>query len=224
MRRHDRHRRGDPQRLRRGGDQPRSSRHLRHVLSPALRGLRRDRRQRGGQAPPRYGRLPRRPAVRPLCRRPGRLRLWPSAGAHARARSRALGGGAATVPEWRRSGMSEKRTGEMQVIDDAEQRGRTELWPFWRRVYAQGDPLPRLACTVSRPTYRFDEDEPLPEEYKTLLIRMLRHEGERAGNKSFLGLMASCLDLAETIFPTAEAKLLKAEYLAEELKHGIMFH
>ena len=120
--------------------------------------------------------------------------------------------------------MSERRTGEMQVIDDAEQRGRTELWPFWRRVYAQGDPLPTLACTVSRPTYRFDENEPLPEEYKALLIRMLRHEGERAGNKSFLGLMASCLDLAEAIFPTAEAKLLKAEYLAEELKHGIMFH
>jgi len=55
--------------------------------------------------------------------------------------------------------MSETRAREMQVIDDAEQRGRTDLWPFWRRVYAQGDPLPALACTVSRPTYRFDENE-----------------------------------------------------------------
>jgi 1,2-phenylacetyl-CoA epoxidase catalytic subunit len=53
---------------------------------------------------------------------------------------------------------------------------------------------------------------------------MLRHEGERAGNKSFLGLMATCLDLAEAIFPDAESRLLKAEYLAEELKHAIMFH
>src|SRR3989454_752409 len=53
---------------------------------------------------------------------------------------------------------------------------------------------------------------------------MLRHEGERAGNKSFLGFMATCLDIAEALFPTAEAKLLKAEYLAEELKHAIMFH
>ncbi len=120
--------------------------------------------------------------------------------------------------------MSDTRASEMNVIDEAERRGRTDLWPFWRRVYAQGDPLPKLACAVSRPGHRFDEDDPLPEEYKTLLLKMLRHEGERAGNKSFLGLMASCLDLAETIFPTAEAKLLKAEYLAEELKHAIMFH
>ena len=120
--------------------------------------------------------------------------------------------------------MSDTRASEMHAIDDAEQRGRTELWPFWRRVYAQGDPLPRFTCAVSRPGYRFDEGDPLPPEYKALLMRMLRHEGERAGNKSFLGLMASCLDLAEAIFPTGEAKLLKAEYLAEELKHGIMFH
>ena len=69
-----------------------------------------------------------------------------------------------------------------------------------------------------------DEGEPLPGEYKELLIKMLRHEGERAGNKSFLGFMATCLDIAEALFPTAEAKLLKAEYLAEELKHAIMFH
>ena len=113
---------------------------------------------------------------------------------------------------------------ETSVIEDAERRGRTELWPFWRRVYAQGDPLPRFAPPVDRPAYRFDEGEPLPEEYRGLLLRMLRHEGERAGNKSFLGFMATCLDLAEAIAPDAESRLLKAEYLAEELKHAIMFH
>ena len=113
---------------------------------------------------------------------------------------------------------------EMGVIEDAERRGRTDLWPFWRKAYAAGDPLPQLACAVSRPGYRFDEGEPLPEEYRSLLTKMLRHEGERAGNKSFLGFMGTCLDLAEALFPTAEAKLLKAEYLAEELKHAIMFH
>jgi ring-1,2-phenylacetyl-CoA epoxidase subunit PaaA len=113
---------------------------------------------------------------------------------------------------------------EMDVIRDAEERGRTDLWPFWRRAYAQGDPLPKIVCAVSRPTYRFDEDEPLPEEYKALLMKMLRHEGERAGNKSFLGFMGTCLDLAEALFPSLETRLLKAEYLAEELKHAIMFH
>jgi len=112
---------------------------------------------------------------------------------------------------------------EMRVIEDAEQRGRTDLWPFWRRAYALGDPLPSLACTVSRPEHRFDEGDRLPDEYRDLLLKMLRHEGERAGNKSFLGLMATCLDLGEALFP-APAKVLKAEYLAEELKHAIMFH
>jgi len=111
----------------------------------------------------------------------------------------------------------------MRVIEDAEQRGRTDLWPFWRRAYALGDPLPSLACTVSRPEHRFDEGDRLPDEYRDLLLKMLRHEGERAGNKSFLGLMATCLDLGEALFP-APAKVLKAEYLAEELKHAIMFH
>jgi ring-1,2-phenylacetyl-CoA epoxidase subunit PaaA len=120
--------------------------------------------------------------------------------------------------------MSDERERDMGVIAEAEQRGRTDLWPFWRRVYAQGDPLPILAGTAARPRHRFDENEPLPAEYKSLLLRMLRHEGERAGNKSFLGFMATCLDLAEALFPTEEAKLLKAEYLAEELKHAIMFH
>jgi len=113
---------------------------------------------------------------------------------------------------------------EMTVIEEAEQRGRTDLWPFWRKAYAQGDPLPKLTCQVSRPAYRFDEGDPLPEEYKGLLLRMLRHEGERAGNKSFLGLMGTCAELAEALFPNQETKLLKSEYLAEELKHAIMFH
>jgi hypothetical protein len=55
-------------------------------------------------------------------------------------------------------------------------------------------------------------------------MKMLRHEGERASNKSLLGLMGTCLELAENQAPTAEARLLKAEYVAEELKHAIMFH
>ncbi len=112
---------------------------------------------------------------------------------------------------------------EMDTILDAEERGRTGLWPFWRKSYAKGDPLPAFPAPASR-AYRFDEGDPLPEEYKSLLLRMLRHEGERAGNKSFLGLMATCLDLAEALFPDRESKLIKAEYLAEELKHAIMFH
>ena len=112
---------------------------------------------------------------------------------------------------------------EMDTIVEAEERGRTGLWPFWRKAYAKGDPLPAFPAPASR-SYRFDAGDPLPEEYKALLIRMLRHEGERAGNKSFLGLMATCLDLAENLFPTLEAKVIKAEYLAEELKHAIMFH
>jgi ring-1,2-phenylacetyl-CoA epoxidase subunit PaaA len=112
---------------------------------------------------------------------------------------------------------------EMDVIVDAEERGRTGLWPFWRKAYAKGDPLPAFPAPATR-SHRFDEGDPLPDEYKALLIRMLRHEGERAGNKSFLGLMATCLDIAESLFPTRESKVIKAEYLAEELKHAIMFH
>jgi 1,2-phenylacetyl-CoA epoxidase catalytic subunit len=113
---------------------------------------------------------------------------------------------------------------DLTAIEDAERRGRTDLWPFWRKAYAQGDPLPGLARQVSRPAYRFDEGDPLPEEYKGLLLKMLRHEGERAGNRSFLGFMATCAELAEAFFPTQETKVLKSEYLAEELKHAIMFH
>jgi ring-1,2-phenylacetyl-CoA epoxidase subunit PaaA len=98
------------------------------------------------------------------------------------------------------------------------------LWPFWTRVYEQGDPLPDLSCKISRPDYAFDEGGELPDEYRNLLMKMLRHEGERAGNKSFLGLMGTCLEAAETLAPNADAKLIKSEYLAEELKHAIMFH
>src|SRR5438309_3800855 len=101
-------------------------------------------------------------------------------------------------------------------------RNHGSVWPFWTRVYAKGDPLPDLRCSVDRPQYSFDEGEELPQEYRLLLLKMLRHEGERAGNKSFLGLMGTCLELAEAQAPTAEARLLKAEYVAEELKHAIM--
>ncbi|MBV8454813.1 MAG: hypothetical protein JOZ29_21455, partial [Deltaproteobacteria bacterium] len=107
--------------------------------------------------------------------------------------------------------------------ESAHKRG-SELWPFWSRAYAQGDPLPDLRCTAERPQHSFDEGEELPQEYRLLLMKMLRHEGERAGNKSFLGLMGTCLELAEAHAPTDEARLLKAEYVAEELKHAIMFH
>jgi len=103
-------------------------------------------------------------------------------------------------------------------------RASSDRWPFWQTLYAEGDPLPTLACQVERPAYAFDEGDLLPAEYKDLLLKMLRHEGERAGNKSFLGFMATCLDLAEAIAPSARAKRVKAEYLAEELKHAIMFH
>lgn len=106
----------------------------------------------------------------------------------------------------------------------SDERGRPDLWPFWRRAYAQGDPLPRLAGGGSRPAHRFDEGDPLPDEYRTLLLKMLRHEGERAGNRSFLGFMGTCLELGEALAPDGQARLLKAEYLAEELKHAIMFH
>jgi len=109
------------------------------------------------------------------------------------------------------------------AIETKRDRG-AGLWPFWPSVYAKGDPLPDLSRVHDLPGYHFDEGDKLPEEYKTLLMKMLRHEGERAGNKSFLGLMSTCLDAAETLAPTPEAKLLKSEYLAEELKHAIMFH
>src|SRR5919198_4231905 len=105
---------------------------------------------------------------------------------------------------------------EPKPVDGAAARGRSELWPFGGAAYAHGDPLPPLSCTVSRPTHRFDEGDALPDEYRELLLKMLRHEGERAGNKSFLGFMGTCLELAEALFPPGPMRLVKAEYLAEE--------
>lgn len=102
--------------------------------------------------------------------------------------------------------------------------GGRGLWPFWTRVYAEGDPLPDLSCRARREHYAFDQGDELPEEYRSLLMKMLRHEGERAGNKSFLGLMGACTEIAETLAPDGTARLIKSEYLAEELKHAIMFH
>jgi 1,2-phenylacetyl-CoA epoxidase catalytic subunit len=111
---------------------------------------------------------------------------------------------------------------------DAVERGERMrgggLWPFWTHIYAQGDPLPDLSCKVDRPQHSFDEGDELPEDYRGLLMKMLRHEGERAGNKSFLGLMGTCIEVAETLAPDPAARLIKSEYLAEELKHAIMFH
>ena len=108
-------------------------------------------------------------------------------------------------------------------LEGTTQTRRNDLWPFWRQAYARGNPLPDLTCRVDRSTYRFDEGDAVPDEYRDLLLKMLRHEGERAGNKSFLGLMGTCLEVAELFFPPS-MRLLKAEYLAEELKHAIMFH
>jgi 1,2-phenylacetyl-CoA epoxidase catalytic subunit len=112
----------------------------------------------------------------------------------------------------------------MSSMDDGGASGSGGRWPLWRAVYERGDPLPPLAGAGKPSAYRFDEGETLPEEYKDLLLKMLRHEGERAGNKSFLGFMSTCLEIAETLFPDQETRLLKAEYLAEEMKHAIMFH
>lgn len=100
----------------------------------------------------------------------------------------------------------------------------TKVWPLWRALYAQGDPLPALPRVTRAPAHRFDEGDALPEEYRRLLVKMVRREGERAGNKSFLTLMAGCIELADTLYPTQELKVLKAEYVAEELKHAIQFH
>jgi len=120
--------------------------------------------------------------------------------------------------------LSHNEFDNLDTTADAKPGRGAGLWPFWTRIYAQGDPLPDLSCKTTRPDYVFDEGDALPDEYKTLLMKMLRHEGERAGNKSFLGLMGTCLDIAETLSPGPEAKLLKSEYVAEELKHAIMFH
>jgi 1,2-phenylacetyl-CoA epoxidase catalytic subunit len=125
-----------------------------------------------------------------------------------------VGGNGAAAPDGQRRPDAAQQTTRAAV---------DSIWPLWRPAYATGDPLPRFeGATPARE--RFDEGETLPAEYHDLLLKMLRHEGERAGNKSFLGFMGTCLDLAEALYPTAEARLLKAEYLAEELKHAIMFH
>jgi 1,2-phenylacetyl-CoA epoxidase catalytic subunit len=121
-------------------------------------------------------------------------------------------------------GLDDCPADELNKTEKAEDSRKPTLWPFWSRAYAQGNPLPDLRCDVDRPHYAFDEGQELPDEYRLLLLKMLRHEGERAGNKSFLGLMGTCLELAESQAPTPEARLLKAEYVAEELKHAIMFH
>jgi len=99
-----------------------------------------------------------------------------------------------------------------------------EEWPLWRRAYAQGDPLPAFPRPAGPSRFRFNEGDPLPEEYRRLLLKLLAHEGERAGNKSFWGFMSTCADLAEALAPSEAAKGLKAEYLAEEMKHAILFH
>jgi ring-1,2-phenylacetyl-CoA epoxidase subunit PaaA len=127
-------------------------------------------------------------------------------------------------------GIADDIADEIDRADPNDSSGQGErargggLWPFWTKIYAQGDPLPDLSCKVSRPGYVFDEGDELPEDYRALLMKMLRHEGERAGNKSFLGLMGTCIEVAETLAPNAAARLIKSEYLAEELKHAIMFH
>jgi len=70
----------------------------------------------------------------------------------------------------------------------------------------------------------FDIGDPLPDEYRDLLVRMLTHEGERTGNRSFMLFFASVLDNAGKYAPNDDAKLTMAGYVAEEMKHCIMFH
>ncbi len=49
-----------------------------------------------------------------------------------------------------------------------------DLWPFWPRVYAQGDPLPSFAPPAGRTPQRFDEGDTLPEEYRGLSTEVAR--------------------------------------------------
>ena len=106
----------------------------------------------------------------------------------------------------------------------AHERIGPEDWPLWREPYAHGDPLPTFPHADGAGRHRFNEGDALPEEYRSLLLKMLAHEGERAGNKSFWGFMSTCADLAEALAPSDGAKGVKAEYLAEEMKHAILFH
>jgi ring-1,2-phenylacetyl-CoA epoxidase subunit PaaA len=73
-------------------------------------------------------------------------------------------------------------------------------------------------------TQTFDIGDPLPDEYRDLLVRMMAHEGERTGNKSFMQFFESVLDCAEKYAPNQDAQLTMAGYVAEEMKHCIMFH
>ena len=78
--------------------------------------------------------------------------------------------------------------------------------------------------TETPSTQTFDIGDPLPEEYRDLLTRMMAHEGERTGNKSFMKFFESVLDCAEKYAPNQDAQLIMAGYVAEEMKHCIMFH
>ena len=80
-----------------------------------------------------------------------------------------------------------------------------------------------MASEEKKINLEFEEGSPLPEEYKKLLIKMLEHEGERTGNKSFFQFVQSVLEVTEAHAPDAEARLIMANYVAEELKHCIMF-
>src|SRR3954451_24888935 len=68
-------------------------------------------------------------------------------------------------------------TDELDDFSASEpRRGRgSALWAIWPRVYANGDHLLDLSCKIHRPDYAFDEGDSLPEEYRTLLMKMLRH-------------------------------------------------
>ncbi|MBI4483420.1 MAG: phenylacetate-CoA oxygenase subunit PaaI, partial [Acidobacteria bacterium] len=80
-----------------------------------------------------------------------------------------------------------------------------------------------MASEAKKAVFEFEEGSPLPDEYKKLLIKMLEHEGERTGNKSFFQFLQSVLEVTESYAPDVEAKLIMADYVAEELKHCIMF-
>ena len=47
---------------------------------------------------------------------------------------------------------------ELDAIVQAEERGRTDLWPFWRKAYAKGDPLPAFPARASARATRASSD------------------------------------------------------------------
>ena len=53
----------------------------------------------------------------------------------------------------------------------------------------------------------FDIGDPLPEEYRDLLVRMMTHEGERTGNLSFMLFFASVLTMRANMPPTMTPSL-----------------